>query len=155
MSASPTEPAAGPSVAGRSLASWVVLATLICWGSMALHNLWELPISPLAPETTGPLVVAMLLAGAHVRWPDSRVPLVALLSWAGLNLIGGGIISVLPLPFLPFQPEQSVSHYLVHVVYSLGQMPLLVVAWIALVRLGRPMRSSGVGHGSGMGAAEG
>jgi hypothetical protein len=142
MLASAAEPAAAPSVAGRHLARWVVLATLICWGSMAFHNLWELPISPLAPETIGPLVVALLLAAAHVAWPGSRLPLVALFFWAWLNLIGGGIISVLPLPFLPFLPEQSVSHYLVHVVYSIGQVPLLIVTWLAIYRPRRPVRPS-------------
>lgn len=121
----------------RGLARWMASAALLSWGSMAVHNLYELPISLIALENIGPLAVTLLLVMAHFAWPASRVPLVALLGWAVLNLIGGGIISVLPLPFLPFEPEQSLSHYLAHVVYGLGQVPLLVVTWMALARTGR------------------
>lgn len=44
---------------------------------------------------------------------------------------------MLPLPFLPFDPEQSVQHYLMHVVYAVGQMPLLVLTAVAFVRSAR------------------
>jgi hypothetical protein len=111
----------------------MTLATFVCWGSMAAHNLYELPISPTAIENTGPLAVAAALLVAHLAWPASRIPVAALFGWAALNLIGGGIISVLPLPFLPFVPEQTASHYLAHVVYSLGQVPLLALTWANLV----------------------
>jgi hypothetical protein len=141
MTESRTVPAAGPfSAAARHMTSWLALAALMSWGSMLAHNLYELPISPLAPENTGPLAVALLLLAARLVWPASRVLLIALFGWGVLNLIGGGIISVLPLPFLPFAPEQSLSHYLVHVVYSLGQVPLLVLTSMVLVRTGRPVR---------------
>ena len=33
-----------------------------------------------------------------------------LLIWAVINLLGGAI-SVLPLPMLPFNPEQTLTHY--------------------------------------------
>ena len=39
---------------------------------------------------------------------------------------------MLPLPILPFVPEQSVTHYGAHVVYTLGQVPLVVLAYRAL-----------------------
>jgi hypothetical protein len=45
--------------------------------------------------------------------------------WVVLNLIGGGLLSVLPLPFLPWVPEQSLAHYAVHVVYAAAQLPAL------------------------------
>ena len=38
---------------------------------------------------------------------------------------------MLPLSFLPFVPEQSMSHYGAHVVYTLGQVPLVLVAYRA------------------------
>jgi len=41
------------------------------------------------------------------------------------------LVTVLPLPILPFEPEQSATHYLAHLVYALGQVPLLVVGWLA------------------------
>ncbi len=37
-------------------------------------------------------------------------------------------MSVLPLSILPFVPEQSITHYGAHVVYTLGQVPLVVLA---------------------------
>ena len=133
-----TDPDTAPPLANRHLARWMAFAALLSWGSMAAHNLYELPISPLALENTGPLAVTLLLVMVHLVRPASRVPLAALFGWAALNLIGGGVISVLPLPFLPFEPEQSLSHYLAHVVYGLGQVPLLVVTWKAFARTGRP-----------------
>jgi hypothetical protein len=42
--------------------------------------------------------------------------------------VAGGILIVLPLAVLPFEPEQSLRHYSFHVLYALTQVPLLVVA---------------------------
>jgi hypothetical protein len=53
----------------------------------------------------------------------------ALLAWTLLNAVGGAL-SVLPLQFLPFRPEQTMSHYLIHGIYLATQVPLVV----ALVR---------------------
>jgi hypothetical protein len=146
MPAPPTESAIDPvTAAGRHPMRWMTLAVMISWLSMAMHNLFELPISPLAPEYVGPLAVALLCLAAHVARPGWRVPLVALVGWAALNLVGGAIISVLPLPFLPFEPEQSLGHYLTHIVYGLGQVPLLVAGWLALVRTGRRRRPATIG----------
>lgn len=43
---------------------------------------------------------------------------------ASLHLVGGAL-SVLPLPFLPFAPEQSPKHYAFHGLYALTQIRLL------------------------------
>lgn len=59
--------------------------------------------------------------------PYQRVMRQALLSWTWVNLVGGGILSVLPLPFLPFVPEQSVFHYVMHMQYILTQIPLIAI----------------------------
>jgi len=67
----------------------------------------------------------VLLAGWAVR-PLRRSATVGLLVWGWLNLVGGAL-SVLPLPFLPFRPEQTLHHYAFHVVYAVLQIPLLVV----------------------------
>jgi hypothetical protein len=99
---------------------------------MLAHNEADLPIPPWSPENTGPLLVAAALVAAYRIRPGARAVAIALLTWGLLNAVGGGIVSVLPLPFLPFAPEQSVRHYLWHVVYTLGQVPLLLVALRAL-----------------------
>jgi hypothetical protein len=59
--------------------------------------------------------------------PLKRQICVAFLIWALLNLFGGGILSVLPFPFWPFHPEQTAFHYLMHVQYTLTQIPLVVI----------------------------
>ena len=105
----------------------VALALAISWGSMLAHNSYELPLSPIDPENSGPLVVAMLIGLAYAARPDARAIVAAALGWGVLNLVIGGIVTVLPLPALPFAPEQSVSHYAAHVLYTAGQVPLVVL----------------------------
>jgi hypothetical protein len=51
-----------------------------------------------------------------------------------LNLVGG-FATVLPLPVLPFKPEQSLRHYMFHVLYALTQFPLLGIVRHELRRL--------------------
>lgn len=107
-------------------------ALAISAGSMLAHNLYELPLTPLDPQNAGPIGVAALLAVAYAAWPDAKAVAVAALGWGVLNLVIGGIVTVLPLPILPFVPEQSLTHYGAHLVYALGQVPLVVLADRAL-----------------------
>ena len=111
--------------------------------SMLAHNLYELPLSPIDLENSGPIVFAALLALAYALRPDSKVVAAAILGWGVLNLVIGGIVSVLPLSVLPFVPEQSVTHCGAHVVYTLGQVPLVVLSYRAL----RWLAPSQVPHG--------
>jgi hypothetical protein len=98
-------------------------ALAISWVSMLGHNMYELPL--------GPLVVAVGLGVAYAVRPGSFLVALVGLAWGVLNLVVGGILSVLPLSFLPFAPEQSMSHHGAHVVYTLGQVPLVLVAYRA------------------------
>jgi hypothetical protein len=100
--------------------------------SMLAHNLYELPLSPIDLENSGPIAFAVLLGVAYAFRPDSRAVAAAVLGWGVLNLVIGGIVSVLPLAILPFVPEQSVTHYGAHVVYAVGQLPLVVLGYRAL-----------------------
>ena len=102
--------------------------------SMLAHNLYELPLSPIDVENSGPIAFAGILGMAYAVSPDSKAVAAVLLGWGVLNLVIGGIVSVLPLPVLPFVPEQSVTHYGAHVVYTLGQVPLVLLAYRALAR---------------------
>jgi hypothetical protein len=52
----------------------------------------------------------------------------ALAAYAIVNLVGG-LVSVLPLGWLPFTPEQNLAHYSVHFVYAACQVPLLGLAF--------------------------
>jgi membrane protein YdbS with pleckstrin-like domain len=78
-------------------------------------------------------VYLLLAAGwlSRVR----RVTAWLLLGWGWLHAIGGGLLSVLPLPLWPYQPEQSLRHYAVHALYAVLQVPLLVTVTRYLRRL--------------------
>ena len=117
---------------GVRLALAVGVATL----GLVVHNLVSLPLSPLAPETVGPVLVYAALLIWSVRSRLAAPSRLSLLAWTLLNLAGGGILTVLPLPFLPFVPEQSLSHYLAHAIYSLAQLPLL---WMVLASVRSPV----------------
>ncbi len=112
----------------------VGLALALSWGTMLAHNLYELPLAIGDLENSGPLAVALVLGVAYWRRGGSRAVQWALLVWALLNLVIGGVVTVLPLTILPFTPEQSLDHYLAHVVYTLGQVPLTLLAIAALRR---------------------
>lgn len=114
----------------------VPAGALIGWTGMFVHNLAELPgQSLLSPESLVPLIVTVaLIAGWFTR--NRNGVTVGLLCWGLLHLLGGGVLSVLPLPFLPFAPEQSASHYLFHAIYALAQLPLIfsTVGWLRSYR---------------------
>ena len=48
-----------------------------------------------------------------------------LLAWSILHLVGGGILSVLPLPIWPYEPAQTMTHYAMHLLYGAAQLPLI------------------------------
>jgi hypothetical protein len=119
-------------------AAALVLASAIAAAGMVAHNVFEFgPAFLLDPQTLIPLAIFGLFALLAWARPANAVVHVALLAWALLNLVGGGILSVLPLGLFPFQPEQSLGHYATHVIYGVAQLPLAVVAARALLPRGR------------------
>jgi hypothetical protein len=107
---------------------WVAAFTFVSWLGEAIHNRADLPqLSMLSPETTIPAMISLLLFVGWWLLPGQPITRLALLSWTSVNLVGGGILSVIPLPFWPFHPEQTVFHYLMHVEYVLTQIPLIVI----------------------------
>ena len=109
----------------------VVLATsALAAAGMLVHDLFELgPAFLVDPQALIPLGIFAILAIVASRETAGLAAWIALFAWGALNLVGGGILSVLPLGVLPFQPEQSLGHYGAHVVYTLAEVPLVVVAW--------------------------
>lgn len=114
---------------------WHALFTVtaaFAWLGFFLHNVADLPGQTiLSPESLYPTLLTLALL---ILWlvPATRTfGAWALMVWVALNLVGGAL-SVLPLPILPFVPEQSFEHYTFHVAYAVTQVPLLVVcaAWL-------------------------
>ena len=79
--------------------------------SMLAHNLYELPLSPIDLENSGPIAFAAILGVAYALRPDSKVVAAAALGWGVLNLVIGGIVSVLPL-LDPAVRARAVGHAL-------------------------------------------
>ena len=115
----------------------VAALTLVSWFGMIVHDRISFPdLSLLAPEVVLPTLVSVALFAAWWAWPG-RLSFGFLLGWTLLHFAVGGLLSVLPWPFLPFVPEQTLQHYIAHAVYAACQVPLLAV----LLRL-RPGRAS-------------
>jgi hypothetical protein len=107
----------------------IAVFTLLAWLGGFIHNRIELPqLSLLSWENAMPIVVWALLFWAWWQLPFKRVTMSILLGWAVLNLVGGGILSVIPFSFLLFYPEQTLRHYLTHIVYGAAQLPLIIAA---------------------------
>lgn len=110
----------------RQFVRWVAVFTALSWLGEYIHNRFELPgLSLLSPENSLMALAAMILFLAWWIYP-SRLTSALLAALALLHLIGGGILSVIPFPFLPFYPEQTASHYRAHLFYSLAQLPLII-----------------------------
>lgn len=122
----------GENAAYRRLA--IILALGVAWLGLWTHEFYRVPSAlGLTPDGSLPLlVIAAALLVWWLRVVDKRGPTVALLIYALINGVGG-FLSVLPLSFLPFVPEQTLEHYLVHVSYALCQVPLIVVTLAALM----------------------
>jgi hypothetical protein len=104
----------------------VAAAALVAWAGLFVHNVADLPGQTLlSPESEVPGLVSLVLIALWFLPRTRRIAGWLVLGWALLNLIGGAL-SVLPLPILPFAPEQSLRHYLFHLLYGLCQVPLVV-----------------------------
>lgn len=106
----------------------VVLAAAISWFGLWVHELHRVPgLFGFTPD--GDLFMLPIAAALATWWvrSHSAAALIALAAYGAINLVGG-VLSGLPLGWLPFVPEQTAAHYLVHVVYASCQLPLLTLA---------------------------
>ena len=115
------------SIAAERPVVLVALFTALAWLGEYVHNLFELPhLTLISPENSIPALISLMLFLIWWRTPNKRLATILLLAWTLLHLIGGALLSVLPLPILPFYPEQSLQHYAAHAIYGLAQVPLIV-----------------------------
>lgn len=100
---------------------------------LSLHNAREFGLAALGSMETGTTPMVIIGAVLVLAWwqvPRGRsLTLILMIAYGIINLVGGGFLSVLPLPFLPFEPEQSLPHYLSHVLYGALQLPLIWVGF--------------------------
>jgi hypothetical protein len=107
----------------------------LSWFGLFVHNAFELPsLNLLSPENSLPALVAMLLFVGWWLLPTGRLAAALLLVWGLLHLVGGAIVTVIPFSFLPFVPEQDITHYFAHFLYGLAQLPLI---WVMIQQLRR------------------
>jgi hypothetical protein len=114
----------------RRVSPWIVAAgVVLAWLGLVVHNMREFPLmAPTRPEYTFPTLAWLLLFLAWLLFPNHHFSLRLLIGWSAISL-AGAIVTVLPLPFLPFRPEQSVSHYRSHALYAATQLPVLWLTW--------------------------
>jgi hypothetical protein len=133
-------------------ASAVLVTSAIAAGGMLAHNVLELgPAFLLDPQTLIPLAIFAALAILAARGSAGRATWLTLFAWSALNLVAGGILSVLPIGLFPFQPEQSLQHYAVHALYALASVPLVVVAWSGIQASRTRSAGANVPHPSDVG----
>jgi hypothetical protein len=108
----------------------VAFFTLTSWLGEYLHNSDLAELTLLSPENSIPALIALILFIAWWLLPHKKIPRLLLLTWAVLNLIGGGILSAIPFDFWPLGRLQTTQHLLKHAAYGLMQLPLI----IALIR---------------------
>ena len=108
---------------------WLAIAVGLSALGMAFHTVREFGYGGLWAPSSGmiPVVGVQLALYAAWLWSRARGLEIALTVTALFQLVGGAIISVLPLPILPFEPDQSLHHYVSHVVFGVAQLPLIVV----------------------------
>jgi hypothetical protein len=107
----------------------VAAMTFLSWSGAYIHTTLELALPVWRPENSVPALLGFLLLLGWWKQPQQRRMWAWLfLVWTvGGHLLLGAILSALPLPLWPFYPEQSVAHYLSHVIYGAAQLPLIWV----------------------------
>ncbi len=115
----------------RAPVLWLGSAVACSGLGLAAHTVREFGIPGVFASETGLAPFTFVQIAIFVlwwHWRSARPTLGLVLAATGLvQLIGGAILSVLPLPFLPFAPAQTVDHYLSHVILGITQIPLVVI----------------------------
>jgi hypothetical protein len=112
----------------------VVLFAAISWLGLWVHELHRVPaLFGFTPD--GDLFMLPVVAVLTIWWlfTHSTAALVGLGVYAAVNLVGG-LVSVFPFGWLPFKPAQTASHYGVHVIFAVCQLPLLAITTTRIIR---------------------
>lgn len=115
----------------RSKAALLGGLIFLSWLGAYVHTTSELQLPIWRWENSFPALVGLALFLGWWRQPQRRTVWAwLLLIWtAGAHFLLGAVLSVLPMPLWPYYPEQSLSHYMMHVLYGAAQLPLIWVLW--------------------------
>ena len=114
----------------------LVISTVVSCFGLWVHEAYRVPaLFGFTPD--GSIFMFAIGGGLAYWWHRSRgrSAAAALAAYGAMSLVGG-LLTALPLDWLPFKPEQTMSHYAVHVVYAVCQLPLLAFASVELIRRG-------------------
>jgi hypothetical protein len=118
----------------------IILALAVSWLGLWAHELYRVP-TKWGLTLDGSLPLLAIAAALLVWWlaaPNKHTATYALLVYGLINGVGA-VLTVLPLSFLPFAPEQTAGHYVIHVIYATCQAPLCVLCMVALSAGKQPM----------------
>jgi amino acid permease len=111
-------------VSDRRRVRGVLVALAIGWAGLVAHDLAE--FGGPSPENSVPFGLAFLaLAVAWSMRGGGRLLRLTTLAF-GVLVAFASAVSVLPLPFWPWDPDQGVTHYAVHALAVGAQLPLIV-----------------------------
>src|SRR5437879_12843884 len=115
-------------LADRAPVLWIGSAVACSGLGMAVHTVREFGSPGVFAWETGLAPVVFAQVAIFVLWwhgRSARPTLRIVLAATGLFLlVGGAILSVLPLQLLPFETAQHVVHYLYHVYIGISQLQL-------------------------------
>jgi hypothetical protein len=118
--------------------AWLLAVFMIVsWLGLYIHNMMEFPsFTLLSPENAGPALVSNVLFAGWLLLPYRRLLLFLIFGWTMIHFVIGAVLSVLPLPVWPFIPDQSLAHYMAHLIYAMFQLPLIVFLISLMTRKG-------------------
>jgi hypothetical protein len=126
-------------LAGNTFRAWLLAVWMIVsWAGMYIHNMMEFPnITFLNPENAGPALVSIVLFIGWLLMPYRMLLLYLIFAWVMMHFLIGALLTVLPLPVWPFTPDQSLAHYMAHMIYAILQLPLIVFLISQMKRKGK------------------
>jgi len=93
----------------------------LSWLGLFIHNYVE----SVDGSTIAIGLVSAALFLAWWRIPSKRGLAIRLILALAILQLTGAIVTIIPFIFLPFSPEQTTTHYLVHGLYGMAQLPLV------------------------------
>lgn len=111
---------------------WIIIAVIGGY----LHQILEFPeYFGFIPDYVIPMILMLLIVSWGVMYKaGEQISYSVGLGFALVNLLGA-ILTVYPFDFLPFIPEQSLNHYISHLLFGMLQLPLLYFSILQIKKI--------------------